>query len=84
MTKSFKVAGHSFSFDIPDAHPLWEKMGQYAPFEVPEAVRPLFTIRVVESLEPGAMKQVYGGNEEPGQPVVLLYEGVLRRGKEVG
>ncbi|MBQ1618912.1 MAG: hypothetical protein II095_05195 [Bacteroidales bacterium] len=75
MTKSFKVAGHSFSFDIPDAHPLWEKMGQYAPFEVPEAVCPLFTIRVVESLEPGAMKQVYGGNEEPGQPVVLLYEG---------
>lgn len=75
MIKSFKVAGHTFSFDIPPSHELLSEIGQYSPFELPAAENPLFTVKLVDSLDPVEMKMVYSGGEEPGQPVIKLYEG---------
>lgn len=73
MTKTYTVAGHSFRFDIPKGNPLLEQLGQYAPFESPKAADPIFTVEVVKELPELALTQVYGGAEEPGQPVVILY-----------
>ena len=75
MTRSYRVAGHIFSFDIPDAHPLWGQLAQYGPFELPSAQPSLFTVELVDSLPEITMEKVYGGSEEPLQPVVLLYRG---------
>lgn len=75
MTKSYRVAGHVFSFDIPEGHPLWSRTGQYEPFELPSAEASVFTVELVESLPEISMERIYGGDEEPGQPVVLLYHG---------
>lgn len=75
MTKSYRVAGHVFSFVFPEEHPLWGLTGQYKPFEIPVDPCPLFTVELVESLPVEALEKVYGGDEEPGQPVILLYRG---------
>ena len=73
MTKSYKVAEHVFSFVFPEGHPLWGLIGQYKPFELPSAEPSLFTVELVERLPEEALEKVYGGDEEPGQPVILLY-----------
>lgn len=75
MERSYKVAGHIFSFSIPEGHPLWGRLDQYAPFELPGAESPIFTVELAESLPEIQCEKVYGGNEEPGQPVILLYRG---------
>ena len=72
-TKTFKVAEHIFSFTLPQSHALWDRMGQYSPFEVPGGETPVFSVELVECLPPMQLHQVYGGNEEPEQPVILLY-----------
>lgn len=73
MTKTYTVAGHSFRFDIPKGNALLEQLEQYAPFESPEAANPIFTVEVVKELPELALTKVYGGGEEPGQPVINLY-----------
>ncbi len=73
MTKTYIVAGHAFRFAIPKGNGLWEQLGQYAPFEAPKARNPLFTVEVVKDLPELPLTKVYGGCEEPGQPVVILY-----------
>lgn len=73
MTKTYTVAGHSFRISIPRGSALLEQLGQYAPFESPKAESPIFTVEVVKELPQLALTQVYGGNEEPGQPVIILY-----------
>ena len=76
MTRSYRVAGHVFSFEFPEGHSLWEKIGQYAPFELPAPEPSIFTVELVENLPEIRMEKIYGGDEEPGQPVVLLYRSV--------
>lgn len=73
MTKSFKVAGHCFNFDLPASDTLWDRMGQYSPFAVEHEPSPLFSIRLVDSLPEVPMEKVYGGGEGPGEPVIMLY-----------
>ena len=75
MQKTFRVAGHEFLLDIPEGSPLWSRMSQYAPFVAEPSRAPLFTVEVVGSLPEASMEMVYGGDEEPGQPVVHLYRG---------
>lgn len=75
MTKSYKVAGHVFSFVFPEEHPLWSLIGQYKPFELPQDEPSLFSVELVDELPAISMDKVYGGDEEPGQPVILLYRG---------
>lgn len=75
MIKSYRVAGHVFSFDFPEGHPLWGLIGQYKPFELPQSEPSLFSVELVDALPSVSMEKVYGGDEEPGQPVILLYRG---------
>ena len=75
MTKSYRVAGHVFSFVFPEEHPLWGLIGQYKPFELPQSEPSLFSVELVDALPSVSMEKVYGGDEEPGQPVILLYRG---------
>jgi len=74
MDKYFKVAEHVFSVSMPESHPLWARMQQYDPFLLQDEEAPIFTVELVESLPEMDMVKVYGGNEEPGQPVVMLYK----------
>ena len=73
MRKSFKVAGHVFSFSIPKGHSLWKQLKQYAPFEISGDDNPIFELEIVESLPELPANEVYVGNEEPGEPVIRLY-----------
>lgn len=75
MIKSYRVAGHVFSFGFPEGHPLWGLIGQYKPFELPQSEPSLFSVELVDALPSVSMEKVYGGDEEPGQPVILLYRG---------
>ncbi len=75
MIKSYRVAGHVFSFVFPEGHPLWGLIGQYKPFELPQSDPSLFSVELVDALPSVSMEKVYGGDEEPGQPVILLYRG---------
>lgn len=59
---------------MPGDHPLWGKMAQYGPFAVDDAEgEGVFSVEVVESLPEVGATLVYGGSEEEGQPVVMLY-----------
>ena len=73
MTKTFKVAGHFFSLELPAGSPLEGSLGQYAPFAVMEAEDPLFSVKLVESLPELPLESVYDVPTEPGEPVVKLY-----------
>jgi len=75
MQKTFKVAEHEFRIVLPEGDALWKQMSQYAPFEVQPSCDPLFTVELVGSLPEVPLEKVYGGDEEPGQPVIHLYKG---------
>lgn len=75
MRKSFKVAGHVFSFCLPEAHPLWKELKQYDPFALSSDEEGIFEIELADSLPESPRSKVYGGNEEPGEPAVFLYRG---------
>ena len=36
MKRFYRVATHGFSVSLPEFHPLWQLMGNYAPFETEE------------------------------------------------
>lgn len=78
MEKYFKVAEHVFSLSLPDSHGLWGRLQQYDPFVTEASSSPIFTVELADSLPEMEMVKLYGGNEEPGQPVVMLY----RAGKD--
>ncbi len=75
MKKSFRVAGHVFNVVMPDRYPLWERMGQYAPFEIPvQETDPIFSLEWVPSLPEVERTPVYTEvPEEEGQSRIELY-----------
>lgn len=72
MTKSFNVAGHLFSLSLPDESPLWERLGQYAPFEA-GAGDPLFELCLSDSLPEGERTLVLDPRAEPGEAIVRIF-----------
>jgi len=58
MKKFFNVAGHVFSAVMDDKLPIWDKLSNYAPFEV-DSTDPIFTLEVVESLDTEGAELVY-------------------------
>ena len=66
MRKSFKVAGHVFSFSIPKGHSLWKQLKQYAPFEISGDDNPIFELEVVESLLNYLQTRFMLGMKSPG------------------
>ena len=75
MEKAFKVAGHRFTVEMPDRYPLWELMGQYAPFEVPStAGESVFSLAWAPALPAAEKTPVYVEEpEDPGQSRIELY-----------
>lgn len=73
MIKTYKVAGHAFSLEMPDGSPLWNMLSQYDPFEVQSGETPIFTVRTVESLPELDPVAVYDVEPEKGEPLVRLY-----------
>lgn len=53
-TAYFRVAAHTFSVSLPEEHPLWTEMGQYAPFAAEPAEQPAFALEAVitDDLQP--------------------------------
>lgn len=75
MKKAFKVAGHVFSLEMPDKHPLWGMMQQYEPFEVPVQDDVIFSLEIAKDLPEVEMTPVYTeAPEDPGQSRIELYK----------
>ena len=75
MKKSFKVAGHIFDVTMPDRYPLWDLMGQYAPFGIPAPEGgSIFSLELVSTLPESEKTPVYTEvPEEEGQSRIELY-----------
>lgn len=76
MTRHYIVAGHRFAMILPDGNPLCERISNYAPFEVPEADTPLFTLEVVDKSQlPALQKEEYYNEpaDEPDQPRIEIF-----------
>lgn len=73
MIKSYKVAGHVFSLEMPDGSPAWAMLSQYDPFEIPSGEGALFKVRLVDSLPELDPVAVYDVEPEKGEPLVRLY-----------
>lgn len=70
----FRVAGLTFSLQLPDAHPLSERLRNYEPFEIPgQAGEPLFSLSLTDEAPAGPFEPVYTPKAEHGEPVVNLY-----------
>ena len=82
MTRYYKVAEHVFALSMPQGHPLWGMLSQYAPFEVPEAGEPIFELTLVPEVSWDRMTMVYDGSPEPEQPLVRLFDGIDAWGAE--
>lgn len=75
-TKSYKVAGHIFSFTLPDSQKLWDSLEQaYSPFEIAAAEpdEEIFSLELVKELPEGKRECVYDVPTEDGETVVKLY-----------
>ena len=74
MTQQYLVAGNRFALQMADASPLWERLGNYAPFRVAGDQEPLFTLEFVEHLDPVVKVPVYTEKaEDPDQPRIEIY-----------
>ena len=74
MQKTFKVAEHNFSIEIPDGHVLWRSMGPYRPFLTDDTEDVVFSIRYVESLPEVEKAPLYtAAPEDEDQSRIELY-----------
>jgi len=75
MIKTYNVAGHGFSLDLPDDLKIWDLLSNYAPFEV-EAADVVFDVKVVSALDEKESELVYSqcDEDEPGMPRIDLFK----------
>lgn len=73
MIRAYKVAEHTFHLELPDGSPLWDRLGQYAPFEVAPVRDPVFSLSIVGNIPLKPREIVYDAPVEPGETVVKLY-----------
>lgn len=75
MIKTYNVAGHKFSLEMPDGHILWAEMDPYLPFECESVDDCLFSVELVNEIaEVENAKPILVDNSEPDQPRIELYE----------
>lgn len=73
MVRRFQVAGLDFSLDMPDAHPAWDHLHNYDPFEISRSGALLFELELsAERLEETG-EVMFESPEEDGEPVVGFY-----------
>ena len=75
MKKAYEVAGHIFTVEMPERYPLWDLMGQYAPFEIPcPGEGAIYSLEWVPELPEREKTPVYTEvPEENGQARIELY-----------
>lgn len=75
LRKTYRVAGHQFSFVMEESSPLWRYIFRaYGPFEEENPADDLFTISLEESVSAEDVKQVYvDENPEPGFVKIAVY-----------
>ena len=75
MKKAYEVAGHIFTVEMPERYPLWDLMGQYAPFEIPcPGEGSIFSLEWAPELPEREKTPVYTEiPEENGQARIELY-----------
>lgn len=74
MKKYYKVADHPFCLNLPESLGLWDKLGNYSPFETEEC-DVLFTVELVNPfLLPEGSEPAYVVPGEPGEPRTDLYK----------
>lgn len=75
MMKTYEVAGHRFSVEMPSESPLWGMMGQYSPFETGNGGDVVFSLRTVASAPEKETEPVYTEiPEEPDQSRIEIYK----------
>lgn len=74
ITRTYKVAGHTFSLSLPDSEKLWSALSpQYEPFAVETSEEDIFSLEYVEDIPAGVRVCVYDAPTEPGETVVKLF-----------
>lgn len=73
MIKSYNVAGHVFSLEMPDDSPFWAMLSQYDPFGTSSAEGSIFKVRLVDDLPELETVAVYDVEPEKGEPLVRLF-----------
>lgn len=73
MKKFYEVAGHTFSFELPDTSPLGDHLGQYSPFLSEAVDEPLFELSLVDDIAvPEDLTTVYDQAPEPGESEIKM------------
>lgn len=79
MKRSYIVAGHRFSLQMPENEALWGAMEQYAPFAAGESnLEPVFEMELADTIDMEGAESLYRDHPEEGQPPVEI----LRRGED--
>ena len=74
MTERYLVAGHLFALTMADDSPLWGRLGNYAPFRAEGRDVPLFSLDLLEKMNPIEKIPVYTEKaDEPDQPRIEIY-----------
>ncbi|MDO5442800.1 MAG: hypothetical protein Q4G10_03945 [Bacteroidia bacterium] len=74
MIKAFRVAEHTFQLEMPDAHPVWGALAQYAPFITDVSAGFLFKVSVVECLPECELVPLIVEEPEDGFSRIDLYD----------
>ena len=72
MTKYFNVAGHVFSLTLPDVSPLWDRLGQYAPFQA-ETGEAIFGLELSDALPVEERTLLFEPDPEPGETLIRIF-----------
>jgi len=77
MIRFFKVAGHCFGLELPDASDSWRLLTQYDTFGIcPEdATNPLFVLKLGEIPPQDDLSLIYDKDTEDGETNLRLYAG---------
>ena len=77
MVRRFQVAGLVFSLDLPEHHPVADRLRNYDPFEIPGQARDdeasLFILSLTSAPPSGPREILFRPQEQTGEPVVALY-----------
>ena len=79
MVRRYRVAGLTFSLEMPDLHPAWGQLDNYAPFDItaspmhPGQQPEVFTVQLADDAFRGEREVLYKSPDVPGEPVVDLF-----------
>lgn len=75
MKRYYRVAEHTFMVEMPADDPLWDRMGQYSPFEADPVQDLLFCLSVADFPVPEGYTPVFKDKPQEGQPPIEILQG---------